>query len=160
MSACFHRRGLTLLFVCMIAVVVADAFSHIQYGFQLFCCLSYPKTLLQYQNTKRCGHCKSFASSYANVAAAFHSSPKEHIRVGKVDASVERALTARFGVQYFPSFYLISGWSVYPFEDTRSVHNLMDFARGGYKKEEVCQLVREIRRMYEWWCGRLTLLWV
>ena len=87
--------------------------------------------------SSRCRHCQDFATSYANIAASFHSSPNEGIRVGKINCSVERALTARFGIEGFPSFFLIDGWSVYPFDDPRSVPNLMNFARGGYKKEMV-----------------------
>ena len=87
--------------------------------------------------SSRCRHCQDFATSYASIAAAFHSSPKEGIRVGKVNCSVERALMARFGIEGFPSFFLIDGWTVYPFDDSRSVPNLMNFARGGYKKEVV-----------------------
>jgi hypothetical protein len=34
-------------------------------------------------------------------------------------------------------FYLVDGWSVYQFENLRSEANLMDFARGGYKKLDV-----------------------
>ena len=37
----------------------------------------------------------------------------------------------------YPSFYIVDGWSVYKFEDNRSEANLMVFARGGYKKQEV-----------------------
>jgi hypothetical protein len=50
---------------------------------------------------------------------------------------VEKALRARFGVHGFPMFYLVDGWSVYQFENLRSEANLMDFARGGYKKQDV-----------------------
>jgi thioredoxin-like negative regulator of GroEL len=71
------------------------------------------------------------------VAATFHSSPQEGIRVAKVDCQSEKALKARFGVTSFPSFYLVDGWSVYEFDNPRTEAALMDFVRGGYKKQEV-----------------------
>ena len=88
--------------------------------------------------TKRCRHCQTFAETYANIALSFHSSPNEKIRVGRVDCNVERTLMSRFGVRSFPVFYLVDGWSVYEFDNTRrSEVNLMDYARGGYKKDTV-----------------------
>ena len=85
----------------------------------------------------RCRHCVAFADAYNNVAAAFHSSPQEKIRVAKVDCQVEKALMARFGIESFPSFFLIDRVSVYVFDEPRSEANLLDFARGGYKKQQV-----------------------
>jgi thioredoxin-like negative regulator of GroEL len=85
----------------------------------------------------RCKYCQSFESSYQNIAASFHSSPNEKIRVSKVDCASEKALKTRFGLQSFPSFYIVDGWSVYQFENVRSEASLMDFARGGYKKQDV-----------------------
>lgn len=84
-----------------------------------------------------CKHCQNFKSQYESIAMTFHSAPQEKIRVAKVDCSVEKALATRFGVQGYPSFYVVSGWSVYEFEDARSESNLMSFARGGYKKQAV-----------------------
>jgi thioredoxin-like negative regulator of GroEL len=57
--------------------------------------------------------------------------------VSKVDCASEKALKTRFGLQSFPSFYIVDGWSVYQFENVRSEASLMDFARGGYKKQDV-----------------------
>jgi protein disulfide-isomerase-like protein len=90
--------------------------------------------------TPWCSHCKNFERSYANIARAFHSSPDERIRVAKVDCSMEKALMTRFSIEGFPSFVLISGWEVYEFEDPRTEANLMSFARGGYKKQDVSAL--------------------
>ncbi|KAG7366145.1 thioredoxin [Nitzschia inconspicua] len=86
--------------------------------------------------TSWCSHCQNFKASYENVALTFHSSPQEKIRVAKVDCSVEKALATRFGVRGYPSFYLVSGWTVYEFEDDRSETNLISFARGGYKRQD------------------------
>jgi thioredoxin-like negative regulator of GroEL len=86
---------------------------------------------------RRCKYCQTFQSSYQNIAASFHSSPNEKIRVAKVDCTSEKALKTRFGLQSFPSFYIVDGWSVYQFENVRTESSLMDFARGGYKKQDV-----------------------
>jgi thioredoxin-like negative regulator of GroEL len=88
--------------------------------------------------TSWCTHCQNFKTSYENIAMTFHSSPQERIRVAKVDCNVEKALATRFGVRGYPSFYLVSGWSVYEFEEARSESGLISFARGGYKKQDVC----------------------
>jgi protein disulfide-isomerase-like protein len=84
-----------------------------------------------------CKHCQTFKPFYDNVAMTFHSSPDEKIRVAKVDCSVEKALMTRFGVTGFPSFFIVAGYEVYEFEGTRSEANLISFARGGYKKQDV-----------------------
>jgi thioredoxin-like negative regulator of GroEL len=88
--------------------------------------------------TSWCKHCQNFKTSYNNIAVTFHSSPQEKIRVAKVDCNVEKALATRFGVRGYPSFFLVSGWSVYEYEETRSESGLISFARGGYKKQDVC----------------------
>jgi hypothetical protein len=63
--------------------------------------------------------------------------PDEKIRVARINCSVEKALMTRFGVNSFPSFFLVSGWDVYEFSGKRSQTSLQDFARGGYKKKIV-----------------------
>lgn len=87
--------------------------------------------------TTWCSHCQNFKSSYANIATTFHSSPKEKIRVARVECGAEKALATRFGVQGFPSFYLVDGYNVYEFDGTRSESHLISFARGGYKQQDV-----------------------
>jgi thiol-disulfide isomerase/thioredoxin len=87
--------------------------------------------------TPWCSHCQTFMASYMSIAHSFHSSPNEKIRVARVDCSVERALLSRFDVKGFPSFFVVAGWQVYEFEGTRHEANLMTFARGGYKKQDV-----------------------
>lgn len=86
--------------------------------------------------TLGCIHCRNFAESYESVAKTFHSNPKDKVKVARVDCSVEKALCTRFGVQAFPSFFLVSGWDVYEFEDNRSATNLINFARSGFKKKK------------------------
>mmetsp|Transcript_16535 Transcript_16535/g.18244 ORF Transcript_16535/g.18244 Transcript_16535/m.18244 type:complete len:235 (+) Transcript_16535:103-807(+) len=86
--------------------------------------------------TQGCVHCRNFASSYESIAKTFHSNPDEKIRVARVDCGVEKALLTRFGVKAFPSFFLVSGWDVYEFEDSRTTANLINFARTGHKKNK------------------------
>jgi len=86
--------------------------------------------------TPMCHHCKNFSPQYANIAASFHSLPHENVRVAKVDCTSERALSRRFDITSVPSFFVVAGWSVYKFKDDRSETNLMNFVRGGYKKQE------------------------
>jgi hypothetical protein len=63
--------------------------------------------------------------------------PNQGFRVGKVDCDSEKALRARFGIRSYPSFFVVDGWSVYEFDKPRTEVALMDFLRGGYKKQEV-----------------------
>jgi protein disulfide-isomerase-like protein len=86
--------------------------------------------------TSWCKHCQTFKPSYDNIALTFHSSPQEKIRVAKVDCTIEKALTTRFGVRGYPSFYVVAGRKAYEFEDNRSETALISFARGGYKKQD------------------------
>jgi len=91
----------------------------------------------------RCGHCKSFAPTYEMVALKLHKTHSDEyqtrkIKVAKVDGAAERALASRFAVKGYPSFYLVEGWKVYPFEGTaRSFDNLIKFANESYVEVEV-----------------------
>lgn len=95
--------------------------------------------------TSWCKHCQNFKTSYDNIAMNFHSAPQEKVRVAKVDCNVEKALATRFGVRGYPSFYLVSGWNVYEFEESRSESSLISFARGGYKKQNVGSHAKHVR---------------
>ncbi len=90
--------------------------------------------------TPTCSHCVHFAPTYENIAKTLHSSTKgKKIRVARVNCSVEKALMTRFGIQAFPSFFLVAGWDVYEFEERRSQTTLTNFAEGGYKKQNVSE---------------------
>jgi protein disulfide-isomerase-like protein len=86
--------------------------------------------------TPWCGHCTSFSATYEEVAKHFHGSEKLKVKVAKVNAQNERALSSRFGVHSYPSFFILDGWKAYSFEKPRSKKNLVDFASGGYKKQD------------------------
>jgi thiol-disulfide isomerase/thioredoxin len=83
-----------------------------------------------------CGHCEAFAPSYSAIADVYHASPDHKIKIAKVDGSAETALSSRFGVYGYPSFYLVDGWSVYIYDDARTKKKLMEFVEGGYKKQD------------------------
>ena len=57
--------------------------------------------------------------------------------VGKIDGASERALSSRFSVRGFPSFYVIDGWDVKQYKGTRSIEALVDFVTEGHKDVEV-----------------------
>lgn len=65
-----------------------------------------------------------------------HDSEDRNVKVGKVDGSEEKALSSRFSVRGYPSFYLIDGWTVRQYEDQRSVEALVKFATEDYKEVE------------------------
>lgn len=83
-----------------------------------------------------CGHCVEFAPTYEDIARTYHAPENRHkkIRVGKVDGSKERALTSRFNIYGYPSFFVVDGWSVYEFQEGRSKRTLSAFVEGGYRK--------------------------
>mmetsp|Transcript_101762 Transcript_101762/g.206769 ORF Transcript_101762/g.206769 Transcript_101762/m.206769 type:complete len:184 (-) Transcript_101762:3777-4328(-) len=87
--------------------------------------------------TPTCSHCVNFSASYRNIASTFHKKPEDKVRVARVNCSVEKALMTRFGIESFPSFFLVSGWDVYEFDGNRNVSTLIEFAKGGYKKRRV-----------------------
>lgn len=93
-----------------------------------------------------CGHCVDFAPTYSDIARIYHSDDqdssttttkkKKNIKVAKVNGDVERALTSRFGIFAYPSFFLVDGFSAYEFDQPRMRKMLMAFAEGGYKEKD------------------------
>lgn len=82
-----------------------------------------------------CSHCKRFTSTYESIAQHLHSTT-DNIKVGKVDGSVERALSSRFSIKGYPTFFLIDGWDVYEFKKSRSKDNMIQFALQKQKNME------------------------
>lgn len=58
------------------------------------------------------------------------------MNVAKIDGAAERALSSRFDVHGFPSFYLVDGWTVREFKGNRSQEGLIQFALTGYEDTE------------------------
>src|SRR5947209_7408831 len=57
-----------------------------------------------------CGHCKSLAPVYEELASTFESA-KDKVTIAKVDADAEKDLGRRFGVQGFPTLKWFDGKS-------------------------------------------------
>ncbi|KAL7445251.1 hypothetical protein ACHAXM_011931 [Skeletonema potamos] len=86
-----------------------------------------------------CSHCTRFAPSYEVVAQKLHSdrsNNKRKVKVAKIDGAAERALSSRFSVKGFPTFFLVDGWTVREFEGNRSQENLINFATETYEEVE------------------------
>ena len=81
-----------------------------------------------------CSHCQDFRPTWEDVAMHFHHQPEKKVKVGKIDGDSERALSSRFAVKAYPSFFLVDGYTVYEYDGSRSKQNLVDFAEGGYRK--------------------------
>ena len=94
----------------------------------------------------RCGHCTRFAPIYTNVAKDLHHRQKvnkkntrkdvREVNVAKVAGDKERALSSRFSVGSFPSFFLVDGWTVREFSGARSHDGLVKFALEDYEKTD------------------------
>ncbi|KAL2760516.1 hypothetical protein ACRALDRAFT_1053791 [Sodiomyces alcalophilus JCM 7366] len=75
-----------------------------------------------------CGHCKTLAPVYEELALAFQSH-KDKVQIAKVDADAERELGKRFKVQGFPTLKWFDGSTNDPEEYTggRDIESLTDF---------------------------------
>jgi protein disulfide-isomerase A6 len=60
-----------------------------------------------------CGHCKTLAPVYEELAQAFEFA-KDKVQIAKVDADAEKSLGKRFGVQGFPTLKFFDGKSDKP----------------------------------------------
>lgn len=69
-----------------------------------------------------CGHCKTLAPIYEELAATFGSA-KDKVTIAKVDADNHKELGRRFGVQGFPTLKWFDGKSDTP-EDYKSGRDL------------------------------------
>lgn len=87
-----------------------------------------------------CRYCNSFAMTYAQIAHDVHEknpSREREIHVAKINGDRERAAASRFGVASYPMFFLVDGWSVYKYEGSRTLENIVKFVEGGYKEQSV-----------------------
>jgi len=85
-----------------------------------------------------CGHCRQFAPTYELVAKKLHGDheTERKVRVASIDGDNEKALSARFGVHGFPSFFLIDGWTVTEYSGRRSLEAMVKFANETYASAE------------------------
>lgn len=75
-----------------------------------------------------CGHCKTLAPVYEELALAFEHA-KDKVQIAKVDADSERELGKRFGVQGFPTLKFFDGKNKKPHEYSsgRDLDSLVEF---------------------------------
>lgn len=75
-----------------------------------------------------CGHCKTLAPIYEELATAFEHS-KGNVQIAKVDADAEKSLGKRFGIQGFPTLKWFDGKSDVPtdYSGARSLDALTEF---------------------------------
>jgi hypothetical protein len=62
--------------------------------------------------------------------------PNRRVNVAKIDGAAERALSSRFDVHGFPSFFLVDGWTVRQYKGDRSHEGLVKFALTDYEDTE------------------------
>jgi hypothetical protein len=63
-------------------------------------------------------------------------STTRRVNVAKIDGAAERALSSRFDVHGFPSFFLVDGWTVREYKGSRSHEGLVKFALVDYEDTE------------------------
>jgi thiol-disulfide isomerase/thioredoxin len=76
-------------------------------------------------------------TKYKNTTPTKRKNKKyRNVKVAKIDGSEEIALSSRFGIYSFPSFYIVDGWSVYEYlpQQGRSEESLKKFVET-YKKQ-------------------------
>ena len=77
-----------------------------------------------------CGHCRQLAP----VLDQFAAQAKENripVRVGKVDATAERALATRFHIRAYPTIFFLRDGKVYTYGGRRSAEAFAKFVQGG-----------------------------
>jgi len=73
-----------------------------------------------------CGHCKKLVPAWEELAYRFSD---DSLKVAKVDATVETATAARFGVQSYPTIFMVRGDSYFLYQGARKVKDFADFAK-------------------------------
>lgn len=75
-----------------------------------------------------CGHCKSLAPVYEQLAQDF-SFAKDKVTIAKVDADAEKSLGKRFGIQGFPTIKYFNGKDETPedYSGGRDLESLTEF---------------------------------
>ena len=87
-----------------------------------------------------CGHCKTLAPVYEELAQNFAFAKKDKLTIAKVDADREKSLGSRFGIQGFPTIKYFDGKSDKPedYNGGRDLESLTDFLikKTGIKPKE------------------------
>ncbi|KAK8917903.1 Protein disulfide-isomerase erp38 [Metarhizium anisopliae] len=94
-----------------------------------------------------CGHCKSLAPVYEELALAFEHA-KDKVQIAKVDADAERELGKRFGIQGFPTLKYFDGKSDKPeeYKSGRDLESLTEFLteKAGVKAKKKLEMPSEV----------------
>ena len=91
-----------------------------------------------------CGHCKTLAPIYDELASHF-ASVADKVTIAKVDADAEKDLGRRFGVQGFPTLKWFDGSSEEP-EDYRSGRDLESLTKFVEEKTGVKAKAKRVER--------------
>jgi len=91
-----------------------------------------------------CGHCKTLAPIYDELASHF-ASVADKVTIAKVDADAEKDLGRRFGVQGFPTLKWFDGVSEEP-EDYKSGRDLESLTRFVEEKTGVKARAKRVER--------------
>ena len=73
--------------------------------------------------TCRCGHCKRLAPEYESAAAQL-AADEPPVPLAKVDATEEKSLANRFGIDGYPMLKVFHSGTAYDYEGPRSAQGL------------------------------------
>ncbi|KHN95748.1 protein disulfide-isomerase tigA precursor [Metarhizium album ARSEF 1941] len=94
-----------------------------------------------------CGHCKSLAPTYEELALALEHA-KDKVQIAKVDADSERELGKRFGIQGFPTLKYFDGKSDKPeeYKSGRDLESLTKFLteKAGVKAKKKLEMPSKV----------------
>ncbi|PQK11940.1 hypothetical protein BB8028_0003g05600 [Beauveria bassiana] len=99
-----------------------------------------------------CGHCKTLAPIYEELAGVFEHA-KDKVQIAKVDADAERDLGKRFGVQGFPTLKFFDGKSDKPeeYSSGRDLESLTEFItkKTGVSAKKKLELPSEVVELHD-----------
>lgn len=94
-----------------------------------------------------CGHCKTLAPIYEDLASVFEHA-KDKVQIAKVDADAQRDLGKRFGIKGFPTLKFFDGKSdkAVEYNSGRDIDSLTDFIidKTGVKPKKKLELPSEV----------------
>lgn len=96
-----------------------------------------------------CGHCKSLAPVYEELAASYATA--KDVQIAKVDADAERDLGRKYGVQGFPTLKWFDGKSDKPvdYEGGRDLESLKKFItdKTGLKAKKKLEMPSQVNML-------------
>ena len=80
-----------------------------------------------------CGHCKSLAPIWDDLAEEISSEYAENgINIAKIDMTKNEMTRDRFGVRGYPTLKYLADRKMYDYHGPRSLDNFVEFVTGGY----------------------------